>query len=52
MMFSFVLNTPHFGDEMIAVHGSLAAFDPASEDWTEYIECLQFYFTANVSLSN
>ena len=28
---------------MTAVHGSLAAFDPASKDWTEYIECLQFY---------
>ena len=32
---------------MTAVHGSLAAFDPTSEDWTEYVERLQFYFTAN-----
>ena len=31
---------------MTAVHGSLAAFDPTSEDWTEYVEYLQF-FTAN-----
>ena len=32
---------------MTAVHGSLAAFDSALEDWTEYIERLQFYFDAN-----
>ena len=32
---------------MTAVHGSLAAFDPTSEDWTEYIKRLQFYFTTN-----
>ena len=32
---------------MTAVHGSLAPFDFATEDWTEYIECLQFYFDAN-----
>ena len=30
-----------------AVHGSLAAFDSTSEDWTEYIERLQFSFDAN-----
>ena len=29
---------------MTAVHGSLAAFDSTSEDWTEH---LQFYFDAN-----
>ena len=33
--------------EMTAVHSSLAAFDSASEDWTEYIECLQYYFDTN-----
>ena len=32
---------------MTAVHGSLAAFDSVVEDWTEYTECLQFYFHAN-----
>ena len=32
---------------MAAVHGSLAPFDSAVEDWTEYIERLQFYFDAN-----
>ena len=32
---------------MTAVHGSLAPFDSAAEDWTEYIECLQFYFDVN-----
>ena len=32
---------------MAAVHSSLAAFDSASEDWTEYVERLQFYFNAN-----
>ena len=42
-----MLDTLHFGDEMTAVYGSLAVFDPASEDWTEFIECLQFYFTVN-----
>ena len=32
---------------MTAVHSSLAAFDSAAEDWTEYIKHLQFYFDAN-----
>ena len=32
---------------MTAVHGSLAAFDSASEEWTEYVERLEFYFAAN-----
>ena len=32
---------------MTAVHGSFAPFDSAAEDWTEYIERLQFYFDAN-----
>ena len=33
--------------EITAVHGSLAAFDSALEDWTKYIERLQYYFDAN-----
>jgi len=32
---------------MTAVHGTLATFDSATEEWTEYIKCLEFYFTAN-----
>ena len=32
---------------MATVHGTLSAFDPAMDEWTEYIERLQFYFTAN-----
>ena len=30
-----------------AVHGTLAAFNPREEDWTEYAERLTFYFAAN-----
>ena len=33
--------------QMIAVHGFLAVFDSALEDWTAYIEFLQFYYNAN-----
>ena len=32
---------------MTGVHGSLAVFDSALEEWTEYIDRLQFYFDAN-----
>ena len=32
---------------MATVHGTLSAFDPAMDEWTEYIERLQFYFTTN-----
>ena len=32
---------------MTGVHGSLAVFDSALEEWTEYIQPLQFYFDAN-----
>ena len=32
---------------MIAVHGSLAVFDSALEEWTEYVERLEFYFAMN-----
>ena len=31
----------------MAVHGTLAAFNPREEDWTEYAERLTFYFAAN-----
>ena len=32
---------------MTAVHGAIASFDPDTNEWTEYIERLQFYFAAN-----
>jgi len=32
---------------MTDVHGTLAMFDSTTEEWTEYIECLEFYFAAN-----
>ena len=32
---------------MAAVHGAVAPFDPSIDEWSEYIERLQFYFTAN-----
>jgi len=32
---------------MTAVHGTLAMFDSNTEEWTEYIEHLEFYFAAN-----
>ena len=31
----------------MAVHGTLAAFNPREEDWSEYAERLTFYFAAN-----
>ena len=31
----------------IAVHGTLAPFDPDKEDWIEYTDRLSNYFTAN-----
>ena len=31
----------------MTVHGTLVAFNPREEDWTEYAERLSFYFAAN-----
>ena len=31
----------------MAVHGSLAPFNPEEEDWVEYTDRLSYYFTAN-----
>ena len=31
----------------MAVHGVLAAFNPREEDWSEYFERLNFYFSTN-----
>ena len=32
---------------VMATHGSVSAFDCSKEDWTSYIERLNFYFVAN-----
>ena len=32
---------------MVAVHGTMAAFNPASENWRAYIERLEHYFITN-----
>ena len=38
----------HFGDEDgMATHGSVTVFEQSKEDWTSYVERLNFYFTAN-----
>ena len=31
----------------VGLHGAISAFNPAQEEWDEYIEHLQHYFTAN-----
>ena len=31
----------------VGLHGAAVAFDPSNDDWSEYIERLQHYFTAN-----
>ena len=31
----------------MATHGSVSAFEQSKEDWTSYVERLDFYFTAN-----
>ena len=33
--------------KMTALHGSLTVFDSNTEEWTEYIKYLEFYFTVN-----
>ena len=30
----------------MAVHGTLASFDPEEEDWVKYTDKLLYYFTA------
>jgi len=34
---------------MTAGHDVVAPFEPDNDEWTKYIECLQFYFTVNNS---
>ena len=31
----------------VGFHGAIVAFDPANDDWSEYVERLEHYFTAN-----
>ena len=31
----------------VGLHGAISAFNPAQEEWDEYVERLQHYFTAN-----
>ena len=31
----------------VGLHGAVVAFDPANDDWSEYVERLEHYFTAN-----
>ena len=31
----------------VGLHGAVAMFDPSQDDWCEYIERLEHYFTAN-----
>ena len=31
----------------VGFHGAIVAFDPANDDWSEYVERLERYFTAN-----
>ena len=39
--------TPATTTKVMATHGSVSAFDRSKEDWTSYIERLNFYFAAN-----
>ena len=34
-------------DVLLATHGTVSAFDPSKEDWTNYEERLRYYFIAN-----
>ena len=36
----------------VGLHGAAVAFDPAQENWSEYVERLQHYFTANDIVSD
>ena len=33
--------------QAVGLHGAVAAFDPEQESWSEYVERLEHYFTAN-----
>ena len=32
---------------IMATHGSVVQFDPEKEEWTSYVECLNYYLIAN-----
>ena len=42
-----VLKILHFGDEDVDCLWNRVPFDPTTDEWSEYVERLQFYFTAN-----
>ena len=31
----------------MATHGSVSPFDPEKEEWSAYVECLDYYLVAN-----
>ena len=31
----------------MATHGSVVQFDPDKEEWTSYVQCLNYYLIAN-----
>ena len=33
--------------QAVGLHGAVVVFDPEQESWSEYVERLQHYFTAN-----
>ena len=33
--------------QAVGLHGTVVAFDPMQESWSEYVERIQHYFTAN-----
>ena len=38
---------PHLAMRMATIYGTVSEFNPATDEWSEYVERLQFYFTAN-----
>lgn len=37
----------HLATKIMATHGSLSEFDSSKDDWTSYVERVDFYFVAN-----
>ena len=38
--------------QTVGLHGAVFAFNPDQEDWSEYVERLEHYFTANDIVSS
>ena len=45
-------STPVVMPQAVGLHGAVIAFDPAKENWSEYVERLEHYFTTNDIVSN